>query len=488
MNSDNVNTPASSHSQPSNMSNSPSASNVINSGIEPLTPLDLLMPKNYIPLLLVFRTSEPFDAVSQRLQSGLDATTEKIPWIAGRVCSAGGSDQQVAHGGIHYSVIPSLPQIADRGSINEPISSLAAHVIGSTTIPEDVWPFGALPEGDNPLVFGASLFRFKNNEGLGLCVCMHHSTVDAASFTEVLRVWAQETTALGSTQSQFTGNRLSRLSEALAPQISEVSSKGAEELFGLLPEFSPNPPAMPSSFPSFASQMFAIPTERLDAYKEALANRLGTPPSTNAVICALLWSFITRIRAQHKEDTPTPISSRLIMAVNGRRRIDPNFSPPDNPYLGNLILYASAERSFDTLQRAADSTPELAEICNSITQSYGPAKINSQHIANVFELGRQSRDGTVFPGWDLFNHKDLTITSWADLDLYQMSWGAELGQPELVRIPSSAADGVCIVLPRRRVEFASHSQNLIEVLILLKAEHMEALKADSLWQSLVGAL
>lgn len=447
------------------------------------------MPKNYIPLLLVFRTSEPFDAVSQRLQSGLDATTEKIPWISWRVCSAGGGDQQAAHGGIRYSLSPSAPQIADRGSIDEPISSLAAHAMHSTTIPEDVWPFGALPEGDSPLVFGASVFRFKDNEVLGLCVCMHHSAVDAAGFTEVLRVWAQETTALGSTRSQFTGNRLSRVSEALASQLSEASSKGVGELFGLLPEFSPVPPAMPSSFPSFASQMFTIPTERLDAYKEALSRQLETSPSTNAVICALLWSFITRIRAQHKENTPTPTSSRLVMAVNGRRRIDPNFSTPETPYLGNLILYASAEKSFDTLQRAPDSITELAEACNTITQSYGPTKINSQHIANVFELGRQTLGSSpVFPGWDLFNHKDLTITSWADLDLYQMGWGSELGQPEFVRIPSSAADGVCIVLPRRRVDSASHSQNPIEVLMMLKAEHMEALKADSLWQSLVGGL
>lgn len=179
----------------------------------------------------------------------------------------------------------------------------------------------------------------------------------------------------------------------------------------------------------------------------------------------------------------------MIMAVNGRRRIDPNFSPLDNPYLGNVILYASAQRSFDFLERAADSPRELARICNTIAQSYGPAKINPQQIANVFELGRRSRDGgTIFPGWDLFNHKDLSITSWADLDLYQMDWGSDLGQPEFVRFPTSAADGVCIVLPRRRGESRCGSQCVIEVVVMLKEEHMEALTADSLWQSLAGGL
>lgn len=470
------------------MTNPPTAADVANSGIEPLAPFDLLMPKVYISLLLAFRTSEPFNEVLQRLQSGLDATTEKIPWISGRVCFTGDSDQQVAHGGIRYALIPSPPQIVDRGFIDKPISSLAAHAMHSSTIPEDVWPLGDLQANGNSLVFGASVFRFKNNEGLGLCVCMHHSAVDAAGFTEVLRVWAQETTALGSTRLQCTGNRLCRVSEALTSQISEASSKDTSELFGLLPEYSPIPPAMPSSFPSFASQMFTISTERLDIYKGCFLHHLETPPSTHAVLCGLLWSLITQIRAQHKENTTAPISSRLIMAVNGRLRIDPNFSPPDNPYLGNLILYASAEGSFEALQRAADSPRGQAELCSTITQSYGPAKINRQHIANVFELGRQARDcSTIFPGWDLFDHKDLTITSWADLDLYQMGWGSALGQPEFVRFPSSAADGVCIVLPRRRVESACHHENAVELVIMLKAEHMEALKADDLWQSLVGA-
>lgn len=447
------------------------------------------MPKVYISLSLAFRTSEPFNEVLQRLQSGLDATTEKIPWISGRVRSAGDSDQQVAHGGIHYDLIPRPPQISDQGSINEPISSLAAHAMHSTTIPEDAWPLGALHESDDSLVFGASIFRFKDDEGFGLCVCMHHRAVDAAGFTEVLRVWAQETTALGSTRSLYTGNRLSRISEALNSQISEASSKDSDELFGLLPEYSPIPPAMPSSFPSFASQMFTIPIERLDVYKGCFLHHLETPPSTNAILCGLLWSLITHIRAQHRENTPTPTSSRLIMAVNGRRRIDPNFSPPETLYLGNLILYASAERSFESLQRAVDSPRGQAELCKAITQSYSPAKINCQHVANVFELGRQSGDcSTIFPGWDLFNHKDLTITSWADLDLYQMDWGSKLGRPEFVRFPPSAADGVCIVLPRRRVRSACQYQNPIEVVIMLKEEHMEALKADDLWQSLVGVV
>ncbi|KAH7211456.1 transferase family-domain-containing protein [Fusarium oxysporum] len=469
------------------MSHSSPVSDVDNLGIEPLTALDALMPKNYIRVLLAFRTSEPFNVVSQRLQSGLNATTEKIPWISGQVRSTGDGDKQAAHGVVYYSSNLDSPQIIECGSIDEPMSSLEAHAMHSTTIPEDVWPLGALPGSDDSSVFGASIFRFKDGQGLGLCVCMHHHAVDAAGFSEVLKIWAQETTTRGSSTSPSGGTRLSRISEALASQISEASSKGTEQLFRLLPEYSPIPPAMPASFPSFASQMFTIPTDHLDAYKQVLVPLLETPPSANTVLCALLWSFITRIRAQHEENTLSLTSSRLVMAVNGRRRIGPSFSSPDNPYIGNLVLYASAEQPFDTLKNAAATVRDCAEVCNTIAQSFAPTKINSQHIANVYELGRQAGDcTTIFPGWDLFNHRDVTITSWADLDLYQMNWGSELGQPDFVRFPFSAADGVCIILPRRRAKSASHSQNLVEVVVMLKAEHLEALKTDRLWQSLVG--
>ncbi|KAM0230826.1 hypothetical protein ACHAPO_008882 [Fusarium lateritium] len=461
-------------------------SNVDESNIEPLTALDTLMPRTYIRVLLAFRASDTFNVVSQ-LHSGLDATTEKIPWLSGRVRSAGQGDKSAAYDAIHYSSSAGNPKIIDRGSIDQPISNVEARTMHCSTVLEEVWPLDALPQSEDPLVFGASVFRFKDGQGLGLCVCMHHHAVDAAGFTELIKIWTQETTARGSSSSHSGATRLSRVSEALASQITEASSMGKEQLFRLIPEYSPVPPAMPASFPSFASQILTIPTEYLDAYKQGLAPLLGKPPSTNTVLCAIWWSFITRIRALDKDKHLAHTLSRLVIAVNGRRRIGPNFSPPDNPYLGNLVLYASAEQPSDTLKNAEVSARDDAEVCNAITQSIDQAKINSQHIANVIELGKQVGDcSAIFPGLDLFNHRDVTITSWADLDLYQIGWGSELGQPEFVRLPFSAADGVCIILPRKRVESVSHSRNLVEVMIMLKAEHLVALKADSLWQNLVG--
>ncbi|KAJ8132512.1 hypothetical protein O1611_g1107 [Lasiodiplodia mahajangana] len=88
---------------------------------------------------------------------------------------------------------------------------------------------------------------------------------------------------------------------------------------------------------------------------------------------------------------------------------------------------------------------------------------------------------TVFVGWDLFGSRDLTITSWADLGLYNASFGEGLGKPEFVRIPSSPADGVVIVLPRKRGEGAT--SEVVEVMVMLRTDDMTVLEKDAAWKN-----
>lgn len=49
--------------------------------------------------------------------------------------------------------------------------------------------------------------------------------------------------------------------------------------------------------------------------------------------------------------------------------------------------------------------------------------------STVYSLMERVGDSrTVFLGWNLFNRRDLTITSCANLDLYDMSFGELLGK------------------------------------------------------------
>ncbi|KAK6813742.1 hypothetical protein RU639_010178 [Aspergillus parasiticus] len=61
-------------------------------------------------------------------------------------------------------------------------------------IPSEVWPVPSMIDdalsATGAPVFAASLFRF-TDQGVGLCVCLHHNAVDATGITKVIRLWAR---------------------------------------------------------------------------------------------------------------------------------------------------------------------------------------------------------------------------------------------------------------------------------------------------------
>lgn len=200
-------------------------------------------------------------------------------------------------------------------------------------------------------------------------------------------------------------------------------------------------------------------------------------PTTNTLVCALIWSSITRARMQRCPVIGDQIS-QLAMAVNGRRRVNIEFSKPENPYIGNVIIYSLAQHSIKDLSTPSD-LQSLARICDAIAISQSSARIDAHHIAEVFSLVDRVEDyRTIFPGWDLFNSRDLTITSWADLDLYALDFGAALGKPEFIRMPSSQADGVGIVMPRKR-----NRDEVLEIIIMLREDDLASLERCGGWES-----
>ena len=73
------------------------------------------------------------------------------------------------------------------------------------------------------------------------------------------------------------------------------------------------------------------------------------------------------------------------MAVNGRQRIADDFCTPENPYLGNAVLYALTELSTQPVKTPFDQEglDSLAEICGFITQAQSPSRVDRRHIAEV---------------------------------------------------------------------------------------------------------
>lgn len=463
-----------------------------NSNTEQLTPLDLLMPRTYVSGLLTFQTTESTPSVLQALQQGLNDISKQIPWLTGRVFPTTLPQGQLPTLGIRRTANAAPPELIDSGSISASYEALSAKGMYPEGIPPSVWPCLASSEDAFALngapVFAASVFRFSDNQGVGVCVCVHHNVVDGTGFAWLLRLWAGRITGSGSGTSFPTPwGRIGRLSEALAPEIQANSVSPLECLFASHPEYSRSPPELPNEFPSSTSKLFRIPMTRVIALKQLLEDRMATGPTTNTLISALLWQAVTRART-HRNPALADKASRLVTAVDGRKRIDQKFSTPDNPYLGNLVLYATAKLPVKDLGTSSneDFVQCLADACRSITRS--SSQIGRQHIAEVFSLvHRMDNYKDVSVGWDLFNSIDFTISSWSDLPLYDLDFGKGLGRPDFVRVPYTEADGVGFILPRRReTVVAGVSDEVVDVVVMLRRDDMAVLEKDEQWKTLTS--
>ena len=171
-------------------------------------------------------------------------------------------------------------------------------------------------------------------------------------------------------------------------------------------------------------------------------------------------------------------------AVNDRKRISERLLVPENPYFGNSVLYSLTESPTGVLAASEEKAMlSLSEIYDRISESQSQSMIDSRHIAEAYRLVNcMEYDRSLFLGWDLFGSRDLTIRSWADLDLYGMDFGPMLGRPNFVRFPCMEADGVAIILPRR----SDLSEERLEVMVMLRRDEMESLGNDSMWRNLIS--
>ncbi|GAB1194172.1 hypothetical protein APSETT444_003413 [Aspergillus pseudonomiae] len=453
--------------------------------VEQLSPLDLLMPRTYIRVLLAFETIIPTPELTQSLQSGLDKLSTQLPWLSGRVFATT-SIQHKASVEIRSNA-GHTPTLVDKGSIAAPYTTLSSHGMSMEAIPSEIWPVPSMVDDGisetGAPVFAASLFGFAD-QGVGLCVCLHHHAVDATGLSEVVELWARNVAETGFEFSGSHQTRLERLSKALSPALEDISSLSSESLLALHPEYSKVPPTMPKEFAPSTSKLFAIPVDRINALKETLREYTSNAPTTNVLLCALIWTTITRVRANRNPGLASE-TSRLVTAVNGRQRISETFSVPENPYFGNAVLYSLTNLAVGALATTDEGAMRsLAGVCDYISASQSPSKIGSRQIAEVYGLADRMQDyRSLFVGWDLFGSRDLTITSWADLDVYAMDFGAMLGKPKLVRFPYMEADGVAIILPRQR----NLSEEMLEIMVMLRRDDMGALEHDSVWQTLVSS-
>lgn len=451
--------------------------------IEKLTPLDLIMPGTYVQAFFAFPCLSP-DLSIPNLQQGLSRLCEKYPWLRGRVLQGSRAN---LHMQWKSSDLP--PILTDNGIIESSYDHLAAQGMPPASIPPEKWPqisvSGTSSTACAP-IFAASFSRFAGNSGLALCICVHHNVVDAAGLSHLLHDWASYCNDPLLFTTAFDEDRLVRFSGALGHELDAASQQSLKELFSSHSEYSQTPPQLPEEFAAATSKVFRICAAQLNSIKKNMSDAVGAAPSTNTLLCALMWRAVTKARTQRNPSLAVQ-TSNLVTAVDGRGRISPNFSHSERPYLGNVVLYAITNASVEGLNAGVatvEATNPLADICELIDQAQSSTRIDRRFIADVYSL-KSRLDDTIgmFPGWDLFHSKDLTITSWRHLDLYTLDFGSGLGCPSFVRPPHVAADGVGFVLPRKQL--SGMSEEILEVMIMLREDDLECLVCDEQWKDIL---
>ncbi|VUC31452.1 unnamed protein product [Clonostachys rosea] len=456
---------------------------------EQLTPLDLLMPNTYIQVLLTFETSEPTAVIQSTLQKGLKTVAAQLPWLLGRVVTTvSPSGKQSSQ--IQWNTKSMPPIIINKGSVESNYEVLDSQGMPPQGISTKMWPLdsqalqGSSTEGTP--VFAASIFRFTDEEGLGLCICAHHHAFDATGLAELIRLWSLATVGTLPDNSSTGLDRVDRLTKALNGSFDVASARSVENLWDSHPEFSRSPPAMPSEFPACTSKLFRISMDKIEILKQKVSDMMTAAPTTTNIVTAMLWIAITRARAKRTPALSNSIT-QLVSAVNCRQRLGLGSQTGSGPYFGNMVQYAMASLSNSELQ-VGDGGHEtlpicLAKACSIISDSQSVDRINSGSISELCSLVDRTEDlRSIFPGWDLFSSRDLTVTSWNGLNIYDLNFGGTLGKPKHIRPPYIEADGVGMIMPRAQwTRYDGKEDAGVEMIVMLRRDDLAVMSEDDFW-------
>ncbi|KAK3297346.1 uncharacterized protein B0H64DRAFT_473474 [Chaetomium fimeti] len=509
-----------------------------------LSPIDQYMPRIYTTIFLIFETLDRTSAVD-KLRAGLTRLNQRLPYLKGRVFATDGG-----RAAIRWSPTDKDIELQEMPTDGVPLLRLSVEKLKAERAPlhyftDTLGPMPRLADLDKDS--GASVLATNYgllDGGIVLCLAVEHNVMDGAGMVELIRFWAactrSETIDPATTPTPDPNEPLyrhERLRQATEPitqdeHQSTPAQQSFDDLLARHPEFrlasTKAAPAAPLPSPLGTSKIFTFSTAKLEATKTTLqtlhpgsAARPAT--TTNSVLCATLWSCITRVRRQRRgREPPTTTSptspaaaadgvearSRLGFAINGRARLGAAgpLADPRRPFLGNVALHGLARVDVAELERATataaaagdgadgadgdatdgadgDATASGMAALGRVVQAIGEAvgRVTPGFAREVMDLIEQTPvdGGGLAFGWNSLHGMDVMVTSWANMDLYGVDFGEGVGRPCLVRVTQRETDGFVIVLPRQRGE----EEEGIDVMVAMHVEDMAALEGDAVWTS-----
>ncbi|MCJ1270779.1 hypothetical protein MMC22_010676 [Lobaria immixta] len=416
-------------------------------------------------------------AITSTLANGFERLSTSFPWIAGQVVNEGS--------GVGNSDIfkikpleetprlvvkdlrndPSMPTIDALRRASFPINMLDENIVA----PRKTLPGSSDGFASNPTPVFLLQVTFITG-GLLLTFVGQHQTMDMTGQGQIIHLFSKACRNEQFTSEELSSGNLARRN--LIPLLDDSYKQGPELVRQILKPTLPHPASngtdehpAPSPPPKCTWTYFTFHPTSLAALK-SLATKTITSVSgyvsTDDALSAFIWQSVIRARLPRSNPTAESTFGR---AVNVRHYLDIS---PTYPGLVQNMTYHTY-----TLQTLVEEP--LGVVASQLRSAVGRKTSNlgyNTHALATF-LDRTPDKHVISFSATLDLSTDIMVSSWANLNCFDLDFNLGLGKPEAVRRPRFDPFESLIYLMPRTLD------GEIAVAICLRDEDMERLKGDA---------
>ncbi|EFQ33607.1 trichothecene 3-O-acetyltransferase [Colletotrichum graminicola M1.001] len=433
---------------------------------EPLEILGQLPNLNiYTQIAVCFSVQDEasISSIVSTLTVGLERLTAAFPWIAGQVVNEGASEDST---GVYkmkpYETTPPLvikdlrddvspPTMDAMKKANFPFHMLDESIVAARpTLPIDP----TLDGKPQPILIVQATFI---PGGLVLTFLGHHQAMDGVGQGQIIHLLSKACRNESFTDDEVAAGNLPR--HNVVPLLDNY--QGGPEVDPMIVD-QPKEPS--SSAPATCRwTLFDFPVSSLSALKSRAMEMVKSGYiTTDDAVTAFTWQSVTRVRASRLSPDE---EIKLARAVDVR-----GYLGVPQTFPGVVQIMTCNSSSLKDLVNG-----QLGGVASDLRLKVDPAALSYSTRAFATALTRSpDKRGFSMTG-KLRMEKDLMLSSWAKLDLYEQDFGLSLGKPESVRRPRfTPVESLAYLLPKSR-------EGSIALAICLRDEDMNKLKEDEEW-------